>query len=97
MSTPVNRGHILPADIPLAFQAFVIGPRSAFRPRMRYSWLGCLLLGGLLFAVNMLVNTDHGDTYSYREISSWLREAGFVNARTLDAPGPSPLILATKP
>ena len=54
-------------------------------------------LGGLLFAVNMLVNTDHGDTYSYREISSWLREAGFVNTRTLDAPGPSPLILATKP
>jgi len=54
-------------------------------------------LGGLLFAVNMLVNTDNGDTYSYREISSWLREAGFVNSRTLDAPGPSPLILATKP
>ena len=54
-------------------------------------------LGGLLFAVNMLVNTDHGDTYSYREISSWLREAGFVNSRTLDSPGPSPLILATKP
>jgi hypothetical protein len=54
-------------------------------------------LGGLLFAVNMLVNTDYGDTYSYHEISSWLREAGFVNSRTLDAPGPSPLILATKP
>ncbi|MGA2072296.1 MAG: methyltransferase [Terriglobia bacterium] len=54
-------------------------------------------LGSLLFAVNMLVNTDNGDTYSFREISSWLREAGFVNARTLDAPGPSPLILATKP
>ena len=54
-------------------------------------------LGSLLFAVNMLVNTDDGDTYSYREISSWLREAGFVNSRTLDAPGPSPLILATKP
>jgi predicted O-methyltransferase YrrM len=54
-------------------------------------------LGGLLFAVNMLVNTDNGDTYSYREISSWLREAGFVNSRTLHAPGPSPLILATKP
>jgi ubiquinone/menaquinone biosynthesis C-methylase UbiE len=54
-------------------------------------------LVGLLFAVNMLVNTDSGDTYSFREISSWLGEAGFVNTRTLEAPGPSPLILATKP
>ena len=54
-------------------------------------------LAGLLFAVNMLVNTDNGDTYSFREISSWLGEAGFVNARSLEAPGPSPLILATKP
>jgi ubiquinone/menaquinone biosynthesis C-methylase UbiE len=53
-------------------------------------------LNGLFFAVNMLVNTDSGDTYSFEEISSWLKDAGFVNARTLDAPGPSPLILATK-
>jgi hypothetical protein len=54
-------------------------------------------LVGLLFAVNMLVNTDCGDTFSLREISAWLAEAGFVNPRTLEAPGPSPLILATKP
>jgi 3-hydroxy-5-methyl-1-naphthoate 3-O-methyltransferase len=54
-------------------------------------------IGGLFFAVNMLVNTDCGDTYSFEEISSWLTEAGFTNPRTLEAPGPSPLILATKP
>jgi hypothetical protein len=54
-------------------------------------------IGGLLFAVNMLVNTDAGDTFSFEEIGAWLTEAGFVDARTLDAPGPSPLILATKP
>jgi 3-hydroxy-5-methyl-1-naphthoate 3-O-methyltransferase len=54
-------------------------------------------LNGLFFAVNMLVNTDSGDTYSFEEISSWLAEAGFTNARTLESPGPSPLILATKP
>jgi precorrin-6B methylase 2 len=54
-------------------------------------------VNGLFFAVNMLVNTDHGDTWSFEEISAWLTEAGFINARTLDAPGPSPLILATKP
>lgn len=54
-------------------------------------------VNGLLFAVNMLVNTDRGNTYSFDEISQWLREAGFTSARTLDAPGPSPLILASKP
>jgi ubiquinone/menaquinone biosynthesis C-methylase UbiE len=54
-------------------------------------------LNGLIFAVNMLVNTDKGDTFSFEEISQWLIEAGFVDPRTLDAPGPSPLILATKP
>ncbi len=54
-------------------------------------------LNGLFFAINMLVNTDTGDTYSFEEISGWLKEAGFTNPRTLDSPGPSPLILATKP
>ena len=54
-------------------------------------------LNALFFAVNMLVNTDNGDTYSFEEIRNWLEDAGFVNARTLEAPGPSPLILATKP
>jgi 3-hydroxy-5-methyl-1-naphthoate 3-O-methyltransferase len=54
-------------------------------------------LNALFFAVNMLVNTDSGDTYSFEEISSWLKAAGFTDPRTLDAPGPSPLILATKP
>lgn len=52
---------------------------------------------GLIFAVNMLVNTDDGDTYSFEEIAAWLKEAGFANARTLESPGPSPLILANKP
>jgi ubiquinone/menaquinone biosynthesis C-methylase UbiE len=54
-------------------------------------------VGSLFFAANMLVNTDNGDTYSFEEIGSWLKEAGFTNARLLEAPGPSPLILATKP
>lgn len=52
---------------------------------------------GLIFAVNMLVNTDNGDTWSFDEIAGWLKEVGFTNPRQLDAPGPSPLILATKP
>jgi len=53
--------------------------------------------GPLIFAANMLVNTDEGDTFSFEEISQWLTAAGFINPRQLEAPGPSPLILATKP
>jgi len=51
----------------------------------------------LMFAVQMLVNTEKGDTFSFNEIKSWLEEAGFRKVRKLEAPGPSPLILATKP
>src|SRR5829696_5062436 len=36
---------------------------------------------GLIFAVNMLVNTDQGDTFSFEEIAGWLKAAGFVNPR----------------
>jgi hypothetical protein len=50
----------------------------------------------LIFAVNMLVNTDQGDTFTLAEMSRWLTEAGFGDVRQLPAPGPSPLILATK-
>ena len=52
---------------------------------------------GLFFAVNMLVNTENGTTWSVQEISAWLEEAGFVNPLTLPSPGHSPLIVATKP
>jgi len=54
-------------------------------------------MNGLIFAVNMLVNTDEGDTFSFDEIAEWLAEAGFAHAHTIDTHGPSPLILATKP
>jgi SAM-dependent methyltransferase len=50
----------------------------------------------LLFAVNMLVNTEDGDTFTFGEYRQWLGEAGFSKVRTLEAPSPSPLILATK-
>lgn len=51
----------------------------------------------LIFAVNMIINTEAGNTYSFEEMSDWLREAGFQNVRQLEAPAPSPLILADKP
>jgi ubiquinone/menaquinone biosynthesis C-methylase UbiE len=53
-------------------------------------------LPSLMFAVQMLVNTEKGDTFSFNEIKHWLEDAGFKKVRKLGAPGPSPLILATK-
>lgn len=54
-------------------------------------------MNGLVFAVNMLVNTRSGNAYSFEEIADWLTEAGFADPRQLPGPGPSPLILATRP
>lgn len=54
-------------------------------------------LPSLMFCVQMLVNTEKGDTFSFNEIKQWLEDAGFKKVRKLEAPGPSPLILATKP
>jgi SAM-dependent methyltransferase len=51
----------------------------------------------LIFAVNMLVHTQDGDTFSFEEIRSWLEESGFNQVRLVNVPAVSPLILATKP
>jgi predicted O-methyltransferase YrrM len=40
---------------------------------------------GAIFAVNMLVNTEGGGTYTFDEIRDWLVEAGFVKVRLLQA------------
>jgi SAM-dependent methyltransferase len=50
----------------------------------------------LIFAVNMLIHTEAGDTFTAGEIFRWLEGAGFVRPRLLEAPAPSPLVLATK-
>lgn len=36
---------------------------------------------GAIFAVNMLVNTEGGSTYTFAEIRNWLIQAGFANVR----------------
>jgi SAM-dependent methyltransferase len=38
---------------------------------------------GAMFAINMLVNTQGGDTYTFHEVEQGLQEAGFKNARLL--------------
>lgn len=51
----------------------------------------------LLFALNMLLNTDEGDVFTIKEYRRWLSESGFHKVDILDqAPSHSPLILATK-
>jgi ubiquinone/menaquinone biosynthesis C-methylase UbiE len=54
-------------------------------------------LQGLIFNINMLVNSEQGATFSFEEIRGWLEQIGFKDVRTVDAPSPSPLIFATKP
>ena len=50
----------------------------------------------LLFAVNMLVNTEEGDTFTFAEYRQWLEAAAFHHVRMLDARALSPLIVAGK-
>jgi hypothetical protein len=50
----------------------------------------------LLFALNMLVHTSEGDTFTVPQLTAWLEEAGFTDVRTVPAPSPSPLVFATR-
>jgi 2-polyprenyl-3-methyl-5-hydroxy-6-metoxy-1,4-benzoquinol methylase len=43
--------------------------------------------GAALFAVNMLVNTESGNTYSEQEYRGWLGAAGFQEVEVLPIPG----------
>jgi 3-hydroxy-5-methyl-1-naphthoate 3-O-methyltransferase len=50
----------------------------------------------LVFGLNMLIHTEHGGVYTMKEYNAWLKDAGFKKIWTVDIPGPSPIILATK-
>lgn len=50
----------------------------------------------LTFALNMLVNTDEGDTYTLAQFRAWLGEAGFARIETVDIGSHSPAIVATR-
>jgi ubiquinone/menaquinone biosynthesis C-methylase UbiE len=47
----------------------------------------------LTFAINMLVNTEVGDTYTLAEYTAWLNEAGFPRVETADIGSHSPVII----
>jgi 2-polyprenyl-3-methyl-5-hydroxy-6-metoxy-1,4-benzoquinol methylase len=56
----------------------------------------CSTVFPLLFAVNMLVSTTEGNTFTMKEYNEWLEDAGYHGIKVLDVQGPSPLIVAIK-
>jgi cyclopropane fatty-acyl-phospholipid synthase-like methyltransferase len=50
-----------------------------------------------LFALNMLVGTRGGASYSEPEYAAWLAEAGFREIRHADLPGTTSLMIASRP
>lgn len=51
---------------------------------------------GALFALNMLVGTRAGASYSEPEYASWMKAAGFSETKRVRIPGPVNLMIATK-
>lgn len=52
---------------------------------------------GALFALNMLVGTAKGSSYSEEDYAAWLREAGFARVRRVPLPGPTDLMIGERP
>jgi hypothetical protein len=50
----------------------------------------------LFFALNMLVNTETGGTYTVGEYTDWLKDAGFARVETAEIGFHSPLVIAHK-
>jgi ubiquinone/menaquinone biosynthesis C-methylase UbiE len=50
----------------------------------------------LIFAVNMLINTEEGGTYTLAEYTNWLKDAGFARVETAEIGSHSPLVIGIK-
>jgi SAM-dependent methyltransferase len=53
-------------------------------------------LQGAVFAINMLVGTRCGDTYTVDEISGWMRSAGLCDIKTMNSPSGTQFITGIK-
>ena len=51
---------------------------------------------GTIFAINMLVGTEKGDTYTEKEITGWLKEAGFRKIRRKNTKLDTDLVMGIK-
>lgn len=97
-------GHILHTEGEERSRALLVKTFKALAPGGRIAIAEFLVdedrrgpISGLIFSINMLVNSRTGRTYSFKEIGDWLGAAGFVAPRLVEAPAVSPLILAEKP
>ena len=80
-----------------AFQALAPGGRVAVRDFI-LNPAKTAPRGAALFSLNMLVGTANGASYSQREYTAWLREAGFENVNRIRLADPgSQLMLAARP
>jgi len=52
---------------------------------------------GAVFALNMLVNTKAGSSYSLKEYQDWIETAGFEKVEHKTMPGPTGLVIGHKP
>ncbi|NJD18339.1 MAG: methyltransferase domain-containing protein [Gemmatimonadetes bacterium] len=52
---------------------------------------------GVLFALNMLTGTRAGSSYSEDEYAEWLAAAGFTDVHRVSLPGPTDLVIGTRP
>ena len=50
----------------------------------------------LVFALNMLVQTDDGDVFSLQQMSKWLTDTGFTPAETTDIGWQFPMVYSTR-
>jgi SAM-dependent methyltransferase len=50
----------------------------------------------LLFGLNMLLQTEQGNVFTFREYRAWLKAAGFRKMATIPVPPPTTVILAIK-
>jgi len=78
-----------------AFRALVPGGRVAIQDHIMNDD-GTAPRAGALFAINMLVGTEHGSTFSETQYASWLSAAGFQGVRRVPLPGPNGLIMGSK-
>ncbi len=74
--------------------------RRALAPRGRFVMQDFILNAdksgpqhAALFALNMLVGTEGGGTYSEPEYNAWMKDAGFTDVERVNLPGPSDLIV----
>jgi 2-polyprenyl-3-methyl-5-hydroxy-6-metoxy-1,4-benzoquinol methylase len=68
----------------LVVQDFIMGPDRT-QPAV-----------GALFALNMLVATAHGDSYTAAEIGAWMRAAGLKKIKKVDTPFDAALLIGWK-